>query len=894
MYLHSYFCALARFSRTQTRLAAVGVALAIAPAALDSATAGVFAAPMPLDEEVAATPLLPELPAVLVPTVILPVAETPTRFDFLEAAVRSPAGLTVTWRTVYERGVVSFDLYRQAADGQWTRVNGDPIAASNSIMGAVYRVADPVAANLRLATYKLVEWDEAGGAHPFGPITLAVASQPTALAALTRPPPRRAPKSVLSDSAPPVTATNGLRYAKLLTSQAGLHSVRADTLAALLGQPVATVQQWLLAGSVGLFSRGQSVGFVPSADGSTLFFYATAFANNYGSQNVFWLTGLTNATPAVVPGGAPAAVSGRFDTAMFAQETNAIAAPTTTLNPQDDYWFWRRILSTPGFNTFSLSVPLSLVVTNDGAPRLKVWLFGGSSTNHAASIFVNGNYAGTNTWSGLTAHIMDLPLSPAWLRSGTNVLLFSAANIRNSQWYLNKLEIYYPRLYRAAAGALEFTANSNEVVTVEGFTSPNLSVLDVSDPLRPALVADFTVDGAGTNYSLSLASGSPTARYVAFQASATLRQPTSGAVVLDGLASPTNAAEFVLIAPAFLAAQAEELAAYRRLQGLSSKVVTVESIYNEFNYGLPSPYSLREFLSRSWTNWTVRPRYAALVGDGSFDYRNLLGYDQMQVPTLMLPTSLGLYGSDCLLGDFNGDNITEVAIGRLPVRNPTQLLTLINKIKAYEALGVRTNARALLTADFPDGAGNFVQDIQFVSQTLSNKYAQQIVYPTTTAALRAGMISNLNLGCDLMVYLGHGALDRFGQAGYLLSTDVPNLTNGARLPLISVMTCVAGEYSQPGNNCIGEELVLAANRGAIAVIAPTGLSANQDATLLNQRLLRVLRTQDWGRLGDFWRQAIADYSTYDQRPMGVSIYNLLGDPTLKYSVSRDAPPTRRK
>jgi hypothetical protein len=848
---------------------------------------------LPLDEESDSAKPAQGASRSAAPTSVLPVALTPTRYDFFEAANAS-TGLTVTWRTIYERGLLSFDLYRRAGDGGWRRVNADAIPAGNAMAGGVYRVTDPTPAAGATVEYKLVEWDEACEAHDYGPVVLRVASAATALPVITPPPPRREPKSVLSDSVPPVAGTNGSRYAKFSTRQAGLYCVRADTIAAQLGQPLTTVQQALIQGTVGLYSRGQGVGFIPAADGSALYFYATAYGDNYGSQNVFWLTGLTNPAPAVVPGGAPAPVAGGFDQARFLQETNALAAPSTTLNPEDDYWFWRRVLSTPGFNTFSLNVPLSLVVTNQGSPRLKVILFGGSSTNHGASVTVNGNLAGTNTWSGLAPLVLDMPLQPEWLKNGNNTLLFTAANVRNSQWYLNKLELYYPRLYQAASGMLEFGANSNPVVTVEGFTAASLSVLDVTDPLHPALVSDFTVSGSGGSFSLSLTATNPAARYFAFQAGATVPEPTAESVVLAGLASSTNAVEFVLIAPAFLAAQAEDLAAYRRLQGLPSQVVTVESIYNEFSDGLPSPYSLREFLARAYTNWASPPKYVALVGDGSFDYRNLLGYNQMQVPTLMLPTSLGLYASDSLLSDFNGDNIPEMGLGRLPVRNATQLLTLINKIKAYEAIGLRTNAQALLVADFPDGAGNFVQDLLFVAQTLSNKYAMNVVWPTTTAALRSGMISNLNAGTDLMVYLGHGALDRFGQAGYLISSDVTNLVNGFRLPLVSVMTCVAGEYSQPGNNCIGEELVLAAHSGAIAVIAPTGLSANQDATLLNQRLMRVLRTQDWGRLGDFWRQAAADYSHYDQRPMGVSIYNLLGDPSLKFCVSRDTPPSRRK
>lgn len=843
----------------------------------------------------AEAPALPDAELPFPTNPALPVPETSTRYDFVEAAKSQAGGLTLTWRTVYERGVLGFDLYRRAANGRWKQVNAEVIPASNTIRGSVYRFVDADAAPAEVAIYKWVEWDEACVPHEFGPLTLPVQSGPTDLAALAPPTAQRGPKAVLTEYVPPLTGTNGQRYVKLTTSQAGLHVVASSTLAGLLGLPDATMRQWLLAGTVGLFSQGQAVGFVPAADGSALYFYATAFANNYGSQNVFWLTGLTNPVPTTASGGSPAPVANVFDLAVFAQETNSLAAPTVTLNPEEDYWFWKRILSTTGLNTFSLGIPLSLVVTNEGNPSLRITFFGGSSTNHGISVSMNGNLVGSNAWSGLQTMVMDAPLAPDWLKSGTNILLLNVANLRNSQVYFNKFELRYPRLYRAATGRLEFTANSNAVVTVDGFTSPNLTVMDVSNPLRPGVVSDLTVTAAGTNYTLSLAPATATSRYTAFQSSTNLPQPTATAVVLAGLTSPTNSAEFVLIAPSFLASTAEALATYRRSQGISAKVVTTESIYDELGFGLPSPYSVREFLARAYTNWTVRPRYAALIGDGSYDYRNLLGNNDMQVPTLMLPTPQGLYGSDTLLGDFTGDNVPEVAIGRLPVRTTTQLTTVINKIKAYEARGIRANPLALLAADFNDSAGNFVQDIQFVSLALSNKYAQIIVYPTsTTAALRAGVISNLNLGAELFVYLGHGALDRLGQAGYLLSTDVPSLTNSARLPLLSVMTCVAGEYSQPGNNCIAEELVLAANGGAIAVIAPTGLSANQDATLLNQRLLRVLRTEDWGRLGDFWRQAAAEYTYYDQRPMGVSIYNLIGDPTLRFAVSQPAAPPRRK
>jgi hypothetical protein len=870
---------------------AAGVA-ALAPWSLLNAAPRLV--PTRLSAESTESRLAPASPQTAKPTTRLPVPSTPTRLDFFEAATGEAGGLTVTWRTIYERALVGFDLYRQGSRGDWVKVTPTMIAASNHIAGGVYRVPDPGAARSATVTYKLVEWDEAATAHEISPVTLAVRPVATPLAELNPPPspPRREAKSLLTDGAPPVPVGAGPRYAKFVTSQAGLHLVSASTIASLLGESVATVRGWLLAGSVGLYSRGQAVGFVPSTDGSSLYFYATAYADNYTSQNVYWLTALTNPVPSVVPGGSPAPVTGIFDQVVLRVETNSTPAPTTTANPDDDYWFWARILSNPGFNLYTFPVSLSHVVTTAGQPRLKVWLHGGSSTSHGANIAFVGNLVSATNWQGLQPVVVEGAMDPAWLREGTNLIRVTVSNLALSVVYLNKLELQYPRLYRATNGTLEFTANSNAVVTAGGFTSGVLSVVEVTDPLRPAVVTDFTVAGGGADFSASLVPSRPDARYVAFQANGTLPQPAASAVTLAGLSSPTNNAQFILVAPAFLAATAEELAIYRRGQGLPSRVVTVESIYDEFNYGLPSPYSLREFFSRAYTNWATRPLYVALLGDGSYDYRNLLGYNAMQVPSLMLPTSLGLYGSDTLLGDFNGDNMPELAMGRLPTRTPAQLLTVINKIKAYEAQGLRADPRSLLLSDFPDAAGNFPQDIAYVGLTLTNKYSLSCVYTSTVAQMRTETISNLNSGVDLMVYLGHGALNRFGTSSYLNITNIPALSNSARLPLVSVMTCVAGDFAQPGNNCIAEELVLAANGGAIAVIGPTGLSANQDATLLNQRLMRVLRTEDWGRLGDFWRQAAAEYTYYDQRPMGISIYNLIGDPTLRFAISRPPPPPR--
>ena len=114
---------------------------------------------------------------------------------------------------------------------------------------------------------------------------------------------------------------------------------------------------------------------------------------------------------------------------------------------------------------------------------------------------------------------------------------------------------------------------------------------------------------------------------------------------------------------------------------------------------------------------------------------------------------------------------------------------------------------------------------------------------------------------------------------------MPSLQNGARLPVVVAVTCVAGQYSVPGSECLAEYLLLQGQGGAIAVVAPTGLSVNQDASRLNLRLMQLLRANAQAGIGDLFRQALADHVAQDNPATQPAIYNLIGDPATAYNVA---------
>jgi Peptidase family C25 len=108
---------------------------------------------------------------------------------------------------------------------------------------------------------------------------------------------------------------------------------------------------------------------------------------------------------------------------------------------------------------------------------------------------------------------------------------------------------------------------------------------------------------------------------------------------------------------------------------------TAENVYWEFANGEPDPLAIRDFLAFTRQQWLTPPRFAALIGKGSLDYRDLMGLAGNWLPAALAPTDGGLFPSDSNLGDVEGDDgAPEIAIGRFPVTSAEELHRMIAAI----------------------------------------------------------------------------------------------------------------------------------------------------------------------------------------------------------------------
>lgn len=672
---------------------------------------------------------------------------------------------------------------------------------------------------------------------------------------------------------------------KLTTSQPGIYRVTAAALAPALGLSSNAVSSLIAQGGFTLLHQGQSLGWLAGPNATELFFHAEAYRNLYTDYDVYWLEAGTNRPPVPVNGGAPAAQTNTYYLASTNIERDLLCEYNLGTHPDSNYWYWTTLVPAISFlASFQDAFDLAAVAPTNVPAQINVRVCGGTTDTHTLTLNVNGttNAAWTGSWTGSVATNFTFAFPAELLADGTNSVAISAVGTMD-QWFINGFELQYPALYLAASGSLIGPANSNAVVTLGGFSNPNITVLDVTQPLAPLLVTNLNVASAAGGWQASFNSAAANEVYSACQAGSERDVAGLEAVWPVGLTSPTNRAALIILAPTNLLAASQPLVAYRNQQGLETKLVSLESVYNEFDYGLREPEAIGDFLAYAWQAWTVPPKYVLFVGNGTYDYRNRLGYGDNLLPPLMIPSLYGLVPSDSAYGLVGSGAALPIVVGRLPVTNSVQLMALINKLETYEQTPA-VSPEALLLADLADpAAGDFPADMGQVQATLASGFTNVMILPdntsSNTAVMRTLLLSNLNSGAELFCYLGHGAAQRLGNSGYLTTSDVPGLTNTTRLPLVSAITCLAGFFAQPGYAGLAQTLTLPANSGAIAVYSASGFSLDSDASELNLGLMANLASGTPGRLGDFLGPAMSEYNqTAHFTPLGM--YNLLGDPSL--------------
>lgn len=554
------------------------------------------------------------------------------------------------------------------------------------------------------------------------------------------------------------------------------------------------------------------------------------------------------------------------------------------INDDVDNYFGRGVGSTAS----NINLNLTGIDFTPANSRLYVSLQGYSSTAHNVEIKLNdhliGNlispFAGEYNFSGT----YDFPTS--FLLEGTNVLsLRSTANPADFSFF-DTVTIDFSRKYLAEQNKLNFYTQNYRAARLDGFGSANVRVFDITREGSPVLMTNLDFQQQGPTFGVEM----PAARGRAFFAveDTAISSPesvTANDPELYGGAAP--GADLVIITHQNFLAEAQTWANYRIGQGVSTKVIVVDNLYDEYSYGTIGSAAIKSFLQDAFTNWINKPDWVMLIGDGSWDGRNREGLGNFNfVPPKIVSTVYTDTASDEALADFNNDGLAEMAIGRIAARTPAQVTTVFNKTVAWEArvqAGNIMNRGALFAYDvdntypFAQMSTNLRNQIPGVPATMIQRGAGSDVLLKNAMGAPLAEPDWVARGRYIVNYSGHGSAGSWN-SDFFTVFSVPQTVDHSPA-IYTMLTCLNGYFHWLYNPSLAEVLTTTPNKGAVVAWASSGKTTPDLQEQMAIRFYNKLNEGNITKMGDLVKDAksaLVNYGT-DVRLSWV----LIGDPMLK-------------
>jgi hypothetical protein len=507
---------------------------------------------------------------------------------------------------------------------------------------------------------------------------------------------------------------------------------------------------------------------------------------------------------------------------------------------------------------------------------LEVVLQGVTDSTHQIKIMLNYVEVGELGFSRQVRGAVEIQVPYDLLLEGDNIVTLTAQGGAIDVSLVDKIRLTYWRKYTADEDFLQFKANGGEWLSIGGFSSSEIQVVDITDPMRMINIRG-KVKTQGSGYAITVKVPSAGERTLLAFTEDKIKAPAG---IEANLASSwhelSQGAEVIIIGHSDFLENVEFLKQLREQQGWSVVLVDVEDLYDEFNFGAKSPWAMKDFLAQAYAYWNPQPRFVLLVGDTSYDPCNYMGFGEFDlVPTKFVDTEHLTTASDDWFVDFDDDGLPEMAVGRLPVESVEEAETVVSKIIAFEGVAGQMN-KALLVADINDSIDFEGASADVADELLMGSMEVREILRGRSATARSDLLNLLNQGQLLVNYVGHGST-KIWNGNLLTSSDAWNLTNSPYLPFLVSMTCLNGFFQDPYSESLAETFLKAERGGAVAVWTSSGLTLPTEQAVMNLELIRLLLNGEGLTIGEAVMRAKRAVDNQDIRRTWI----LFGDPTLR-------------
>ena len=472
--------------------------------------------------------------------------------------------------------------------------------------------------------------------------------------------------------------------------------------------------------------------------GEQIVFYGRALADNkFTDENVYWLhfslrgepvpgelepsrVTTRDATPLTKNLVAPAAFLARV---RFEENVHHdVLAGTNIKSELADHYFWTPFRG-GNINTsrkdFLVELPAAaprLEIDRNATLRIK---FQGASRRgsalHQARIAFNGLQLGrVEEWKRQAAPIATRSIPQLRIHNNqVNYMRIEALDTNRTSagsydFYLDWYELDYWRSFQADANRLEFNTNTEPrnrgkvQYRVGNIFNETIDVYQLDEKGIVSKLIGGEISRRGATYQIRFEDTvNLHTRYFVIGRSAyrsiNALVPTPPTL----LRNPSNQADYIVITHPTFTENIQPLVEFRGSQGLTTMVVDIGDIYDEFSDGLFNPLAIQKFLRYTYNNWQQpAPTYVVLVGDAHYDYKRATVELYRRDPSfrgtynlypIFVPTfhgwapESGETAMDQRFVNVSGeDPLPDMLIGRLSVQTAEALATMVEKIINYE------------------------------------------------------------------------------------------------------------------------------------------------------------------------------------------------------------------
>ncbi|MFQ6116367.1 MAG: C25 family cysteine peptidase, partial [bacterium] len=232
----------------------------------------------------------------------------------------------------------------------------------------------------------------------------------------------------------------------------------------------------------------------------------------------------------------------------------------------------------------------------------------------------------------------------------------------------------------------------------------------------------------------------------------------------------------------------------------------------------------------------------------------------------------------------------------------------VDKIIAYETQPLRGNWRSTITMVGDDelvGGGRasaaddvHIRQTEFIAEnSIPRCFDVEKIYLTEfpkvlsasvsgvrKPAAQEALIRQINKGTLIVNFIGHGNSSQWAHEVVFHQSDNERVQNFEKLTFFVAATCDWALYDNPQTQSQAEELLLAENRGAIAILSSARLVFSNSNFRFNQFYLSNLFSPsgETARIGDAFilARTITGVITNDEK------FHIYGDPTLRLGVPK--------